>query len=85
MQEILNFEWFFSLEIKLNYKKWFWKEKMIELLAHTWANIASHNSNKQVVKRSQYAMRKTNEVKTKSPLNKVVFSCIANSNQQNNK
>ncbi len=58
---------------------------MIELLAQTWANIASHNSNKQVVKRSQYAMRKTNEVKTKSLLNKIVSSCIANSNQQNNK
>ncbi len=58
---------------------------MIELLAHTWANIASQNSNKQVPKRSQYAMRKTNEIKTKSPLNKVVSSCSANSNQQNNK
>jgi len=49
---------------------------MIEFLAHTWANIASHNRNKQVVKRSQYAMRKTNEVKTKSPLNKILSSCI---------
>jgi hypothetical protein len=58
---------------------------MIELVAHTWANIASHNSNKQVVKRSQYAMRKTNEIKTKPHMNKIVSSCIANSNQQNNK
>lgn len=29
VQEILNFEWFLSLEIKLNYIKGFEKEKLV--------------------------------------------------------
>ncbi len=36
--EILDFNTFSHKKIQLNYKNWFWKEKLIEQSDPTWAN-----------------------------------------------